>query len=166
MTRRSSYTPEQSYREALSTIRLGDYESAARLFRKTIDLDRGGGETPRSVRSLSYYGLCLAMQGQSKQIATEACRKALSARSDDPILHLNLGRVYVVCGKTTAAIKTYQHGLLVAPGHVELRRALEHIDRRSSPVISLLPRSNILNRWLGRSFRSGRDEQDQTTAQQ
>ncbi len=89
-------------------------------------------------------------------MALEACRKAVTQQADDPILYLNLGRVYMLLKRTTDARKTFEDGLRLAPKHQALRRELTPIDRRAKPVIPLLPRSNPLNHWLGRAMRNRR----------
>ena len=99
----------------------------------------------------------LARAGLSERIALEACQTAVSRQKRDPILYLNLGRVYALAGKTVQALRAFEGGLRISPGHSLLLREMTAIDRRSKPVIPFLGRSHPLNRKLGQLRASRRD---------
>ena len=48
-----------------------------------------------------------------------------------------------------AAMSAFEQGLRVDPKNATLQIELARVDRRRGPVISFLPRSNLINRWLG-----------------
>jgi tetratricopeptide (TPR) repeat protein len=145
-----SLSPEKYFNDALSAFSSRDYQAAADLFRRALELDRERGRKRPEMRYLSYYGLSLARAGNSQRQALTACRKAVRRQSGDPVLYLNLGRVLAINGKTEQAMDNFERGLKLAPNDRTLKRALRNLDRRATPVISCLSRSNPLNRWLGK----------------
>jgi hypothetical protein len=65
-------------------------------------------------------------------------------------LYLNLAEVYHQAGRTSEAIETLEKGLVSAGRDFRIRRALERIGMRRSPVLTFLHRSHPVNRTLGR----------------
>jgi tetratricopeptide (TPR) repeat protein len=145
-----SLSPESFSRQAHTALKDRDYKNAAALFRRAIDLDRERNKRRPEMRYLSYYGLSLAHAGLSHKVAIEACGSAAARQRNDPILFLNLGRVYRLSGKTTLAMKAFESGLTISPDNAMLQRELGLLDRRSRPVLAFMSRSHPLNRWLGR----------------
>lgn len=137
-------------KRGFAAFKTGDFTRAAEEFRKALELDRERSRRTPEMRYLSYYGLSLARAGLSERIALEACQTAVNRQKRDPILYLNLGRVYHLAGKTGQALRAFESGLRIAPDHVVLRREMGSIDRRAKPVIPFLDRSHLLNRKLGR----------------
>jgi Flp pilus assembly protein TadD len=148
-------SPEYYAKRGRAQLRRGDFTSAATSFRTATELDAQRNRRQPEMRHLSYYGLSLARAGLSFNIALQACRTAVSRQQRDPVLFLNLARIYKLGGKRVAAIKALEDGLRIEPGHRYLRKELSLIDRRSAPVIGFLSRDNSLNRKLGR-MRAGR----------
>jgi Flp pilus assembly protein TadD len=141
---------ERFAKQGHAELREGDFESAAASFRKATDLDRERSRRRPEMRYLSYYGLSLARAGLSFDIALQACRTAASRQKHDPVLFLNLARIYRIGGKRMAAIKALEDGLRLEPNHPILHRELQRVDRREAPVIGFLSRHHTLNRMLGR----------------
>ncbi len=146
----TAFSAEACCKQGLDEIRKGDPAKAAALFRQALELDHARSRKKPEMRYLSYYGLSLALAGFSTQAAVVACRKAVERQQDDPILHLNLGRVYRATGKTVLAMQSFERGLALSPENRQLREELAQVDRRSLPVIPGLDRDHALNRWLGR----------------
>jgi tetratricopeptide (TPR) repeat protein len=145
-----SLSPENFGRQGHEAMKHRDFKGAAEFFRRAIDLDKERNKRFPEMRYLSYYGLSLARAGLSRKIAIEACGSAVSRQRTDPVLHLNLGRVYRLAGKTTRAMKAFESGLELAPGNAILTKELRRLDRRGKPVISFMDRSNPVNQVLGR----------------
>ena len=145
-----SLSPEDFSRQGHAALKSRDYRNAAAFFRKAIDLDRERNKRLPEMRYLSYYGLSLAHAGLSKKIAIEACGSAASRQRNDPVLFLNLGRVYRLSGKHTHAMRAFEAGLSIAPDNRVLSRELALLDRRAKPVLSFLSRDHAINRWLGK----------------
>jgi tetratricopeptide (TPR) repeat protein len=102
------------------------------------------------MRYLSYYGLSRAQaQGATPQ-TIQACETAARRDFFSPELLLNLGRVYLLAGKTTKALATFQRGLELAPKHKALHAEYTKFDRRETPPLTIVSRSNPLNKVLGK----------------
>jgi tetratricopeptide (TPR) repeat protein len=145
-----NFSAEKHYKKGLVAFKMRDYAVAAALFRRALDLDRDRARKQPEMRYLSYYGLSLARGGMSQKQAIEACRTAVTKQRDDPLLLLNLGRVYALNRRMAAAMEMYERGLRLAPNEPTLRRELKSLDRRSRAAIPFVSRSNPLNRWLGK----------------
>lgn len=155
-----TYSVERFARAGFEAYRDGDFKEAAELFRKALDLDRQRNQRQPDMRWLSYYGMSLAKAGLSTKVALQACTRAVSLKRNDPVLYLNLGRVYAMSGQTVLAMKTFEQGLAVSPDNVKLRTALGRLDRRGAPVISFLSRDHAINRWLGRMRANSRRKRE------
>lgn len=154
----NSLSAECYSKRGFASLKAGDYKSAANQFRRALELDRERSRRTPEMRYLSYYGFSLAKAGLSGRIALEACQTAVSRQKRDPILYLNLGRVYALTGKTAQALRAFELGLHIAPDHPVLRREMGTLDRRCKPMIPFLGRAHPLNRKLGqlRAHRRGR----------
>ena len=144
-----SLSPESFSRQGHAALKQQDYKSAASYFRKAIDLDRARNKRRPDMRYLSYYGLSLCKAGLSRKVAIEACGSAVARQRHDPVLFLNLGRVYRLAGKPVLAMRAFEGGLGVAPDHPVLKRELGLLDRRGTPVLGFMTRTHPVNRWLG-----------------
>jgi len=141
---------ENAFKKGLSALVEQRPKDASEQFRKALDLEGQRGEHRLDMRYLSYYGLSLARAGLSRELALQACRTAVTKQPGDPVLHLNLGRVHLICGHLAAAFRAFENGLLLAPEDQPLRKEIACIERRRSPVLPFLPRSHPVNHWLGR----------------
>jgi tetratricopeptide (TPR) repeat protein len=146
---------ENAFKKGLTALVKNRPKEASEFFRKALELERQRSKTRLDMRYLSYYGLSLAKAGLSSQIALQACRSAVTRHADDPLLLLNLGRVYLITGKLEPALECFEKGLRVQPENQILRRELAKVDRRGRPMVPFLDRSHPVNRWLGRNLVSG-----------
>lgn len=140
---------DELYREGLATLVLRRPAEALWCFRSALKLYRSAGALP-SWRCLSYFGLSLALAEGGGTEAIRACESALRSDRYDAELHLNLAKVYLLVGRHAKAIQTLQRGLEVEPENEGVAAALREADRRSRPVLPLLPRSHPLNVYLGK----------------
>jgi Tfp pilus assembly protein PilF len=144
---------ENAFRKGLGAMAEKHPEKASVYFRQALDLERERSKSRLDMRYLSYYGLSLAQAGLSTQIALQACKTAVFKQTGDPLLFLNLGRVYILTGKTVRAMAAFERGLKTAPESKILRAELAKLDRRRRPALPFLDRGNPVNRWLGRRRR-------------
>jgi len=147
---------ENHFRKGLVALVENDGPNAVTHFQSAIQIERQRAVTTPQMRYLSYYGLALARSHGATPEAVQACE--LAARRDffNPDLLLNLGRVYLMAGKTTRALAALERGLILAPRHAAIRAELQRNDRRQPPPLSFVPRNHPVNHWLGRlraSFR-------------
>ena len=146
----TTLSSENAFRKGLAALVDNQPKAASELFRQALDLERERSKSRMDMRYLSYYGLSLARAGLSSQTALQACKQAVSTRPDDPVLLLNLGRVYLHGGRLLPALDAFQRGLEVAPDNKILRKELAQIDRRRAPVLRFLHRDHPFNILLGR----------------
>jgi tetratricopeptide (TPR) repeat protein len=142
---------ENAFRKGLGYLAEDRPKEASEFFRRALELERQRSKTRLDMRYLSYYGLSLARAGLSTQIALQACRSAASRQHHDPVLLLNLGRVYLLTGRLSPALEAFERGLAICPDHKILLRERDQVDRRRRPAIPFLGRNNVLNRWIGRA---------------
>jgi hypothetical protein len=145
---------ENSFREGLVALMENRAGDASTLFQTAMREERQYGSACRSqMRYLSYFGLSVAMAKGPTRDAVRACETAVHNEFFNPDLLLNLGKVYLLAGKTSKAMTVFTRGLKLAPQHKGLKAAMKRADRRGRPPIPFLHRDNCLNRCLGRMIR-------------
>jgi len=141
---------ENCFRRGLAALAQGDPETAANHFQAAIVTELQHGVKRPQMRYLSYYGLSRAKIRGANTQAIQACETAARRDFFNPELHLNLGRVYLMAGKTSKALSAFQRGLETAPGHKALLAEHAKIDRREAPPLPFIARSHVLNKTLGK----------------
>jgi tetratricopeptide (TPR) repeat protein len=141
---------ELSFRRGLAALAEARPLEAAEHFLEALQADSRGPRSRPDMRYLSYYGLSLATARQVTPSALQACEIAAENEPSNLVLWLNLGRVYRLMGRTAQAITSFERGLRLDPAHKALRRELALAERRGRPVLPFVPRSNPLNRSLGK----------------
>jgi len=141
---------KKSFAQGLSALAAENPLRAADFFLEAMQTEERLGVRRPDMRYLSYYGLSLARAYRAAHAAIEACQLAVRHDPSNPILLLNLGQVQLLSGRRDAALASFRRGLKIAPGDHALREALDLAERRSSPTLRFLDRSNFLNRWIGR----------------
>ena len=142
---------ENNFKKGLLAMVDEDHVHAAEFFRQALDIERERQVARPDGRYLSYYGLSLARAYRPTHESIKAVETAAGQDSFSADLQLNLGRVYLLAGKTSRALKTFERGLQLDPRHRGLQREFRRIDRRSRPALPMLSRSHCLNRWIGRA---------------
>lgn len=99
----------------------------------------------------SYYALCLARVEACYDRAITLCFMAAEKDFCNPVIHLNLGRIFLEIGQKSKAIKTFKRGLVMDDSNKELIIEMEKLGLRRRPVISWLGRKNSLNVFLGKA---------------
>jgi len=146
----SSLSAENYFKKGLSALVDRSFADASVMFRRALELDRERSKRQPDMRYLSYYGYSLAKGKLSTPTAIQACRTAVARQKNDPLLFLNLGRVYVIAGKVSLAADAFERALRLAPNDKAIRAELARVDRRTKPVIPVLSRDHTLNIWLGK----------------
>lgn len=96
----------------------------------------------------SYLGYCVAKERGQVKKGIDLCLLSLEREQENPVHYLNLGMVHLVAGDKSEALRLFREGLAKGDNE-EIRRRLSEIGTRKPPVISSLPRSNLLNKTLG-----------------
>lgn len=123
---------------------------AHRIFESAYEMD------PENQRICSYYGYTCAMEHDLVQKGLKLCSQAADSGIPDPMIWLNLAKIYIKIGNRRNAIAAMQRGLKIERGHKEIVKYWKKIGMRRKPVIKLLHRDNLLNRFLGRWTYQGR----------
>jgi tetratricopeptide (TPR) repeat protein len=137
---------EELLARGIEHLREGESLNALSCFEKSFSLRK-------NARCQSYLGAMIAVErGQVKEALT-LCEDAISADPEDPVLYLNMGRVFLKAGKKRQAIETVRKGLGFGKSE-EAVRFLNSLGTRKRPVIPFLPRRNFVNKYLGLLFKS------------
>ena len=146
----NSLSAENYFKKGLAALVDQNHEDASVFFRRALDLDRDRNRRQPDMRFLSYYGFSLAKAGHSSATAIQACRQAVAKQPLDPVLLLNLGRVYALAGKNTQALDAFERGLQIAPDSKVLAQERDKLERRGRPVVVGLSREHPINKALGK----------------
>ena len=141
---------ENHFRKGLVALVEQKATEALSHFESAILIERQRGVARPQMRYLSYYGFALAGVHGATPEAVQACETAARRDFFNPDLLLNLGRVYLMAGKTTRALAAFERGLILSPKHSALAQEMTRWNRRKAPPLSMLPRTHPLNHWLGR----------------
>jgi len=128
--------------EGLGLARAGRYREALRIF----DTDICFTQHPLAT---SYYALCLAVVEKEFDKAVSLCIIAAEKEFYNPEIYFNLGRVFLLNGQKAIAIKAFRKGLAFDNAHLALLNEIKRLGIRRSPVVSFLPRTSSINRFLG-----------------
>lgn len=135
---------EREFAQMQAAIAADDIQSALVHIEKALRL-RDASEW------YSYLGFCVARQRGQHRKGLELCQISLEADPDNPVHYLNLGKVYLAKGEKTEALRVLREGMAMG-GSPELAQQLDRLGMRTRPVLSFLPRRNLLNRYLGMIF--------------
>ena len=132
---------EKLFTKGVEAIKNGNMVSALVYFEKATQLDN-------NPTNRSYLAFCIARErGQFKK-AISLCEEALKEEPENPVHYLNLGRVYILTGQKTEAMRILREGLTYEENR-EIVDELVGLGMRKPPVIPLLNRRNPLNKYLG-----------------
>jgi len=138
------------FRRGLDSFDRGEWGMALASFESALRAERGAGALNPDLRLLSFYGLALLRAGHSSREAVRACEAATRRGGADPILTLNLARVYAETGRRSLALSVLERGRREFPSHGGIAGELARLDRRSAPSIRFLSRNHPANVALGK----------------
>ncbi len=141
---------EESFQKGVAALAHGARVEALALFEAAIQVERQLGVDDGQARYLSYYGMCLALEGRKTHEGTKLCREALAKEFFNADLHLNLGRALLASGKKKEAWTVLQKGLGWERRHAGILKAIRAMGRRRRPVLPFLSRHHPINVMLGR----------------
>lgn len=99
----------------------------------------------------SYYALCLAREQKAFNPALDLANQALRDDHTDPLIYLNLGRIYLASGHESKAMETFRRGLRWQQ-HPLLLRRVEVLCTRRRTLFPFLKRTNPFNVLAGKLF--------------
>lgn len=131
-------------RQGLAALDEDDVPAARQLF----------GEAARKEPTpvvRSCLGYCLAREDHDLKKAFGMCRDALREEPANPLLHLNLGRIYLLDGNKPLAVRAFRKGLKFGR-HQRLLDELARLGMRRPLIFPTLGRRHPLNRCCGFLF--------------
>ncbi len=137
------FTAEEHFRRGRAALESGKHASALEHFRVAHKVE------PTSPRYRSYYGLCLGISKRRFDQALELCRSAAKEEFFNPELYRNLAQVHLAFGFKAEAIRYLRRGLMIDPANQQILEDLRDLGVRRRPSLDFLPRSHLINRWLG-----------------
>lgn len=132
---------EAIFIKGLKSLNKGNTVSALSCFERAILIE------PNPTNN-SYFAFCIAKErGQFKK-AISLCEEAIGKEPENPVIYLNLGRIYLLSGKKEEAIKTFREGLRHEENQ-DIVSELNMLGTRKPLLIPFLKRGNPLNKYLG-----------------
>lgn len=107
---------------------------------------------PNNAIAKSYVGYLTAVFLKRSQEGLEMCREAVKMNDEEPLLYLNLAKVFVLVDDRYHAVKAVQKGLQhkSSPYKAELLSYYRFLGVRKKPPLKFLSRGNPLNVILGK----------------
>lgn len=139
----STMESQSLYTHALEKIRRNRFRDALN------DLIQALRIAPNNPNYLSYFGLCLAQTERDYDRAVRVCLQALEAQPKDPLLRVNLGKVYRLKGDKASAHTEFLRAWNVKNRHPGAAAELTRMGIRRPPFFPFLPRQNPANKYLG-----------------
>jgi len=134
----SKFVPE----EAVRLAEAGRYAEALQIFEKLLT-------SALSPRALTLYALSLAAEEEDYERAVNMCLSAAEKEFYNPEIYLNLGKTLLLSGRKTKALKVFKKGLTFDEANEAIKGEIKRLGKRREPVISFLPRGNVLNKVCG-----------------
>lgn len=142
----------------LAYMKEENFLEAIRYLERAMGSDDSAGLSPVPA-VVSAYGLCVGIVRKQWSESIRLCRKAVEADALNIELYYNLGRAYLGAGRKADAVRALNQGLTINERHRAIRGLMSRMGDRRKPAIEFLPRSNGINRVLGKAsvhLRGGR----------
>lgn len=127
--------------KGIEDLTQGNILSALSHFEKAFNIEN-------SPLISSYYAFCMAKERGQFSKAISLCTEAIRKEPQNPLLYLNLGRIYHLSNKIADAVKIFREGLKCEVNH-QIVDELTTLGTRKPPIIPFLKRSNPFNKYLG-----------------
>lgn len=99
--------------------------------------------------AMSYYAVSLANVEGNYDKAISLCLMAAEKEFYNPEIYWNLGRIFLLNGQKSVAVKAFRKGLKIDDTHNALLQEMRTMGLRRRPIVSFLPRQNMVNKFLG-----------------
>lgn len=96
----------------------------------------------------SYIAFCIAMERGQISDAIKLCENAILQDPQNPVIYLNMAKVYQKAGNQSRCLEALRNGLSFGE-NAEIRALLEKLGTRNRPPFPFLSRSNLLNKITG-----------------
>jgi tetratricopeptide (TPR) repeat protein len=134
---------KELFERGLERLKRGEMLMALPCFEKSFGLD------PSNSLCLSYMALLMGLERGRVKKAIVLAQEAAARTPGNPIVHVNLGKLYKKAGKDSDALEAVRRSLKggVIP---EAEALLKEINPRMRPLFPFLARGHFLNRWAGK----------------
>ena len=139
-------TANELFEKGEELLRRGERLAALASFEKSIQLDG----TNHKCRS--YLALLSATQRGQIENAIKTSRDILEQAPAEPLVYLNMGRLYLLAERKQDAVDALRKGASIEK-LPEIQQLLESMGLRRKPVVPFLSRQNSINKVLGILFK-------------
>ena len=135
-------TARELFEKGEELFKRGEKLAALASFEKSCQLD----DSDPLCRS--YLALLSATQRGQMENAAKVLEDLVEQFPEEPLVYLNLGRLYLFADRKQDAVDTLRKG--AAAGKLpEIHQLLESLGLRKKPVIPFLSRQNPINKFSG-----------------
>ncbi len=138
--------------EAALLTRVEEFDDAVKIFEANLPHLSSGQDKDKIIAAgvFSYYGLCIAALRKQYSDGIKYCQLSLKVQSSNPEHYENMAKIHLLGRSRARAVEALFDGLSHDPNNKPINKILDEIGRRREPVITFLPRDNVLNVHLGK----------------
>jgi len=143
---------EKTVTKAAQLTRAEDFDNATMIFEEHLPALSSGSDKDKIIAAsvFSYYGLCIAALRKQYSDGIKYCQLSLKVQSSNPEHYENQAKIHLLARSRARAVDALFEGLSHDPNNKPINTILDDIGRRREPVISFLPRDNVLNVYFGK----------------
>ena len=140
-------------KKGLDFIEQGDLSRAYQYFQNYTERE------PSNAVATSFLGYLTASFQQRPYQGLELALKAVKIEKDDPLIYLNLARIYTLMNDRYHAYHAIQTGLKYrhSPFRNDLLNFYKFIGIRKKPPLPFLHRNHPINRFIGKMMRADKN---------
>jgi tetratricopeptide (TPR) repeat protein len=163
---------EKLVTEAALLTRVEKFDDAVKIFEAHLPQLSAGLDEDKIIAAsvFSYYGLCIAALRKQYSDGIKYCQLSLKVQSSNPEHYENMAKIHLLGRSRGRAVEALFEGLSYDPNNKPINKVLDGIGRRREPVVSFLPRDNVLNVYFGKKrhekFERRREEAKRRRQQQ
>ena len=129
----------------ISALESNDMKNAHKLFAEAYEMN------PEINKTCSYYGYTVALVEEKPHKGLELCVKAAKSAELDPMYYFNLGVIYFELGRRRESVGALKRGLKIDASNKKIFNYwTKNLGFRRKPVLPFLPRSNFINKFIGK----------------
>lgn len=140
----SDLDPMVEFREGVELLRNEYPQKALLKLRRAFETDKN------NAYYISFLGLSIARAQRKWDQASELCEIAVQMKPKEVQFRLNLAEVYASAGMREKALGKLDDALELLGDDTRLRQARSRVEKRRTPVFSVVGRGHFLNRELGK----------------
>lgn len=139
---------QETAKRGIELCRSGQWKTGMEVLGEIAEADRQGTELPGLFYSYLGYGIARFERRGKEGLAL--CQHAIKIQFYEPENYVLLARVYLMRRRRGKAIQALHQALRLNARHPEAIKLAREIGFRRRPVFPFLPRSNPINKSLGR----------------